>query len=980
MRTSTAVKSVGGAELLAALVTSEGIQSELDDQTSARFLTFELKGEGQVHAVALGSEVELQELDAKLSIGHVSGLDQCKLVFKSISRLQVFHVPEQTAPYTQSAVRNSVRRFLDEEAVGTETRHQIWVDAFGKCQSDTEDTGDDGHIGVPEDTGNDQLRVFTRKLKRRELPRLLPKVQQDWREGMKRSAVSSWTDCLGLEVARDAFNKYPLQTKMAVAGGALFALAGCYFNFFPPGVGGAPSDNGSTDLENYAKILPCANETQLEGTFCVEGIPYCMTARLKPERGCLPLPSDIGFGKLSEIARTATFDVCRASGRCEVADTKPETNSPPATHFTTLTTREPHAILPCGNVTHPEGALCVEGIPYCMTSRLMPKRGCLPLKSRLGFDKLSEIDRSATYDVCRMGGTCEVADAKPGTKSPPATRFTTRTTREPAPILPCVNSTRLDNVTCVEGVPLCLMMKVDPQKACQQFNYTVPLELSKLDRIPSYLDVCRASGRCEVADSKTSPKASPKTSFTASTTPEPAPILPCVNETRLEKAVCIEGVPYCATAESELALELGVPENACVDLRTGLDLTALGSLTSRGFNVCRAKGGCGIIGALKEPSTVSPCENKTDLEEVTCVQGTPLCFTLANDASKTCHRIEPSRLPEWIESNSVDVCRVTNIGCEDLPCVGETKGGTCIEGVPYCATSGSGHALDEPQTCLDLEGQFKVPQSLTSKGYNVCRAKGGCGIIGALKEPSSVQPCDSGADVKGAVCAKGVPLCVSHASDFVQRCHQIHPSEFKEMMDSHIYWAWNVCRAGNDECETTNPIPPCVDETFFDRAVCVDGTLVCITDKADPGKKCAAVWSSSPLSFKSLRRYQRPESTFNVCQVSGGCEVTKEETTLPSLLSKVEVPLKTCIGREMSSNGHPLTFSEECSIPKGGAFVCRLWDPVTIKNEHKCFTYGDDAGASFGEVRSALSTLYPDLMYCNLNHNCPAGIRWLYEY
>ncbi|EZG43287.1 hypothetical protein GNI_177850 [Gregarina niphandrodes] len=622
MRTFTAVQPVGGAELLAALVTSDGLQPELDDQTSARFLTFDVKGEGQVHAVALGSEVELQELDAKLE---ASELNQCKLVFESISRLKVFNVPEQTTPH--SVVRSSLKKFLDEKTGETETRRQIWVDAFGKCQFETEHTGDDRHTGVAEDTGAHELQVFTRKLNRKELPRLLPKVQQDWREGMKRSAVSSWTDCLGLEVARDAFNRYPLQTKLAVAGGALLAAAGCYFNFFPPGASGAPSGNDSTDLENYAKILPCANETQLERTLCVEGIPYCMTARLKPERGCLPLPSEIGFGKLSEIARTATFDVCRASGRCEVADILPTRISGASP---SSTSRVLEKFSPCVNEADLERAVCVNGVPLCVSHRQRPELGCLPMHfvSEIGIDKLGELASSTMMKVCRLSGECG-HQVRGDTKSVAGKN-----------ILPCVNETRLDQVLCVERVPICLTSNEDSEKTCSPFQFDPPLRLLDLGRLESRgLTACRAKTGCGVLD----------------VINQPGAVLPCFEETHLDRSVCVGGVPFCVTLVND-------PEKSCWPFRSSSDLQAMDALPFYSLNVCQGYGRCeepdiktrrtnptpsettepkifpkvdsallGIVPRKTRWSKVSTCVDRTHLERAVCVEGLPFCVSEKGD-------------------------------------------------------------------------------------------------------------------------------------------------------------------------------------------------------------------------------------------------------------------------------------------------------------------------------------------------------------
>ncbi|EZG43290.1 hypothetical protein GNI_177880 [Gregarina niphandrodes] len=217
-----AVQSVGGPELLAALVTSEGLQPELDDQTSARFLTFAVKGESQV-----SSETE-------------------------------------------------------------------------------SDTGDDGHQGVAEDTGDNELQVSTRKLKRKDLEHLLPKVPEDWWEGTQRSVVSSWR--LNLDAVSDAFNQCSFRVKLALSGSVLF---GCCLAFYAAsGHDGACS--GSTTA--LPKFLPCVDEAGVEQAWCVEGGRICMTHKGDPEKRCLPMESNtrLRFNDVSWLSSQpkSPFNVC----------------------------------------------------------------------------------------------------------------------------------------------------------------------------------------------------------------------------------------------------------------------------------------------------------------------------------------------------------------------------------------------------------------------------------------------------------------------------------------------------------------------------------------------------------------------------------------------------------------------------------------------------------------------------------------------
>ncbi|EZG43285.1 hypothetical protein GNI_178090, partial [Gregarina niphandrodes] len=483
MRTFAAVQSVGGVELLAALVTSEGLQPELDDQTSARFLTFAVKGEGQVHAVALGSEVELQELDAKLE---ASDLDQRKLVFESISRLKVFHVPEQTAAYTESAVRNSLKKFLDEETVETETRHQIWVDAFGKCQSETE-----SEI-VAEDTGNDELQVFTRKLKRKELEHLLPKVPEEWWEGMQRSAVSSWTEWLNLDAVRDGLKRCPSQTKLALAGGALLGVVGCYLNFLPAGADGASSGSTSTAL---AEFLPCVNETNLEGAKCLDGVPLCVTNAAHPEKGCALFGATFDLSTLEQLTSSGMYNVCRTSDSCVVTDTKTKTNTTLTTGKTTktnttlttgkttkskirkLTIGNMKDIRWCADELDQEEALCVEGFALCVLDTAKPEKKC-QRKSWSGAENMRKrlskfISRHRRVDFCRVKGGCTIP--------------------------PCVRETNLRHTHCVKGVPYCLTSKSDPKKRCFLMGTQLKFEDISWFRGQSNspFKVCRASGKCK---------------------------------------------------------------------------------------------------------------------------------------------------------------------------------------------------------------------------------------------------------------------------------------------------------------------------------------------------------------------------------------------------------------------------------------------------------------------------------------------------
>ncbi|EZG44419.1 putative transmembrane protein [Gregarina niphandrodes] len=466
MKTFTAFQSVGGAELLAALVTSEGLQPELDDQTSARFLTFAVKGEGQVHAVALGSEVELQELDAKLDAKlEGSDLDQCKLLFESISRLKVLKVPEQTTPH--SVVRSSLKKFLDEETVETETRRQIWVDAFGKCQSETEHTGNDRHTGVAEETGDDELQVFTRKLKRKELEHLLPKVPEEWWEGMQRSAVSSWTEWLNLDAVRDGFKRCPSQTKLALAGGALLGVVGCYLNFLPAGVGGASSRRAPMVLE---ELVPCVNATNLKGVRCVDGVPLCVTHAENPKRGCVPFGAAFDRSTLERLTSSGMYNICRTSNSCAVADTKASKNI-------TLTIGKMKDARWCADELHQDEALCVDGVGLCVLDTGDPEKKCYQRRSLLEDGRVLEylsklVPPGNGVDVCRVRSGC--------------------------PIPSCTDETNLKHTTCVKGVPYCLTNKRDAGKRCFLMGAKLrPSHIFWLSRqLESPFDVCRASGTC----------------------------------------------------------------------------------------------------------------------------------------------------------------------------------------------------------------------------------------------------------------------------------------------------------------------------------------------------------------------------------------------------------------------------------------------------------------------------------------------------
>ncbi|EZG43705.1 hypothetical protein GNI_161490 [Gregarina niphandrodes] len=423
MRTLTALKPMGGFKLLVAVAIKKGLQSELGDQTSARFLTFGGKGESQVHAVALGSETELQELDVKLKTGRVPGLDPYKLVFKSVSRLKVFPTPEGTA---RSLVLKSLKEFLDEEAVESELRKQFWIDAFGEIESETVGETESETIGeiesetigetesetIGEDTGDSELQVFMRKLQKAELAELLPKVQQDWWESMERSAVSSWAEWLGLETLREAFfNSCSMRT---VVGVAFLAAAGYYILYLPclsNGTERTMSDVESTmTSSNDTTMSPysfCGEVAGTEKALCIEDQPLCVL-HIEEGNRCVAVRFDNGddhmtLKDMDEIFRWRKgFSVCRLSGRCTTPFRKVKTMKalPP-----TQTPLIP--FLPCVDETGLENKICVEGHPICVTDPSDPEKRCLRITVPLTIDDIKSIIMDG-WKICEMDQTCNV--------------------------------------------------------------------------------------------------------------------------------------------------------------------------------------------------------------------------------------------------------------------------------------------------------------------------------------------------------------------------------------------------------------------------------------------------------------------------------------------------------------------------------------------------------------------------------------------
>ncbi|EZG55697.1 hypothetical protein GNI_109570 [Gregarina niphandrodes] len=211
MRTATGANtSKISQELLAALLTGEGIQPELDDDVGARLLVVGDKGKDRANALVLAPEVKLRRLDIQLD-GSKDGSRQFDLC-KDSSRFRVFWSPEAPAPYTESLVFRDVKRFMktvkdtSENSVkdnsmrvvdgseapkllmeqGRSESDKVWMDVFGAVESKLVSYFHNELLETPDG----KLEVFaSKKLTARKLQVLQPVVPEGWKDVMRRATI-----------------------------------------------------------------------------------------------------------------------------------------------------------------------------------------------------------------------------------------------------------------------------------------------------------------------------------------------------------------------------------------------------------------------------------------------------------------------------------------------------------------------------------------------------------------------------------------------------------------------------------------------------------------------------------------------------------------------------------------------------------------------------------------------------------------------
>ncbi|EZG43711.1 hypothetical protein GNI_161380 [Gregarina niphandrodes] len=195
MRTPKASNSQrGGAELLAALVTSEGLRPEVGQELGVRFLTLAVNGDGFVWALALAPEEDLQKYDIALEATAMSPSDQlnpdadwpvwCDNLFEGVTRLKLFSVPGHPAQYTKAVICNNLTTFLNQkEPLDEDIRETIFWELFGRGEGEQH----------PQDTGDVKFHVFaSRKLDSGD-SELVGKVLEEWAPVVRRATANCVT-------------------------------------------------------------------------------------------------------------------------------------------------------------------------------------------------------------------------------------------------------------------------------------------------------------------------------------------------------------------------------------------------------------------------------------------------------------------------------------------------------------------------------------------------------------------------------------------------------------------------------------------------------------------------------------------------------------------------------------------------------------------------------------------------------------------
>ncbi|EZG55136.1 putative transmembrane protein, partial [Gregarina niphandrodes] len=225
MRTVLGVNASKIQSLLAALLTCEGFQPDLGEDTGARLVIVGVEGMDRTHAVVLAREAYLEKLDAQVKDAQVKDLDISSKagsrkfdLCKDCRRFRLFNTPGAPAPYTEAVLYNNIVEFLksveagaketvdESETVDRWETAKVWEDAFGRDESQL----------IAQDTGDDSLEVFaSSKLSENTMKALLPLVPEGWEDALRRSVVN--TDRFDMEAMRVAHRRRLIREALTLA-------------------------------------------------------------------------------------------------------------------------------------------------------------------------------------------------------------------------------------------------------------------------------------------------------------------------------------------------------------------------------------------------------------------------------------------------------------------------------------------------------------------------------------------------------------------------------------------------------------------------------------------------------------------------------------------------------------------------------------------------------------------------------------------